>query len=394
MFYLGVDIAKTNHVASLLDSEGNVVIKAIKFTNSKEGFNKLLSSLDSIITDYSKVLVSMEATGIYWLALFSAFIDKDFNISVFNPYQIKSYRGAYNNRKQKNDVIDSIIIADYLRVFGSNDTSLPKDDILSLRNLTRFRSNIVDDISGLKVKVINLLDRVFPEYNSLFSDVFGTTSKQILLTCPTPESILKINTIKLSNLLSKSSRGRKTKTDAKILKELAKNSFGIKLTANATSFEIKQIVNQIIFLEEQADEVQERILDIYSKLDSHLLSIPGIGRALAPIILAEIGDINNFATPSKLTAFAGIDPSENQSGNKNSSNETTSKRGSPYLRHAIYTAAFVAISNDQVLRDYYDKKKAEGKHHFIALAGVQRKLLHIIFYVLKEQRDYRKAEIK
>jgi len=336
----------------------------------------------------------MEATGIYWLALFSAFIDKDFNISVFNPYQIKSYRGAYNNRKQKNDVIDSIIIADYLRVFGSNDTSLPKDDILSLRNLTRFRSNIVDDISGLKVKVINLLDRVFPEYNSLFSDVFGTTSKQILLTCPTPESILKINTIKLSNLLSKSSRGRKTKTDAKILKELAKNSFGIKLTANATSFEIKQIVNQIIFLEEQADEVQERILDIYSKLDSHLLSIPGIGLTLAPIILAEIGDINNFATPSKLTAFAGIDPSENQSGNKNSSNETTSKRGSPYLRHAIYTAAFVAISNDQVLRDYYDKKKAEGKHHFIALAGVQRKLLHIIFYVLKEQRDYRKAEIK
>ena len=394
MYYLGVDIAKTNHVASLLNSEGNVVIKAIKFTNSKEGFEKLLSSLDSVVTDYSKVLVSMEATGIYWLSLFSALEENGFDVSVFNPFQIKSYCGAFNNRKQKNDVIDSIIIGDYLRVFGSNNSSLPKDDVLSLRNLTRFRSNIVNDISAQKVKVINLLDRVFPEYSSLFSDVFGTTSKQILLECPTPEAILKINTIKLSNLLSKNSRGRKGKTDAKLLKETAKNSFGIKLTADSTSFEIKQLINQIIFLEKQVDEVQEKILEIYSKLDSFLLSIPGVGNTLAPIILAEIGDINNFSTPSKLVAFAGIDPSENQSGNKASDNEKTSKRGSPYLRHAIYTAAFVAISNDHILSDYYYKKKAEGKHHFVALAGVQRKLLHIIYYVLKEQRNYRNPVIK
>lgn len=394
MFYLGVDIAKTNHVASLLDSEGNVVVKAIKFTNSKEGFEKLLSSLDSVIADYSKVLISMEATGIYWLALFSALLDKDFNVSVFNPYQIKAYRGAYNNRKQKNDVIDSIIIADYLRVFGGKESFLPKDDVLSLRDLARFRATIIDDIATQKVRVINLLDKVFPEYKSAFSDVFGATSKQILLECPTPESILKINTLKLSNLLSKNSRGRMTKSTAKSLKELAKNSFGIKITSESTSFAIKQLINQIIFLEEQASVAQEKILEIYSKLDSHLLSIPGIGKTLAPLIFAEIGDIDRFSSPSKLTAFAGIDPSHNQSGNKLSTNEKTSKRGSPYLRHAIYTAAFVAISNDPVLRDYYDKKKAEGKHHFVALAGVQRKLLHIIYYVLKEQRDYRKSLIK
>jgi transposase len=389
-----VDIAKTNHVASLLDSEGNVVVKAIKFTNSKEGFEKLLSSLDSVVTDYSKILISMEATGIYWLALFSALIEKDFNVSVFNPYQIKAYRGAYNNRKQKNDIIDSIIIADYLRVFGGKESNLPKDDVLSLRDLARFRATIINDIGTQKVRVINLLDKIFPEYKSAFSDVFGTTSKQILLECPTPESILKINTLKLSNLLSKNSRGRLTKATAKSLKDLAKNSFGIKITSESTSFAIKQSINQIIFLEEQASVVQEKILEIYFKLDSHLLSVPGIGKTLAPLIFAEIGDIERFSSPSKLTAFAGIDPSQNQSGNKLSTNEKTSKRGSPYLRHAIYTAAFVAISNDPVLGEYYYKKKAEGKHHFVALAGVQRKLLHIIYYVLKEQRDYRKSLIK
>ena len=105
--------------------------------------------------------------------------------------------------------------------------------------------------------------------------------------------------------------------------------------------------------------------------------------------MAEIGDINNFSTPSKLTAFAGIDPSENQSGNKKSTDEKISKRGSPYLRHAIYQAAFVASNNDPVMRAYYQKKRAEGKHHYVALAGVERKILGIVFHVLKEDRNYR-----
>ena len=83
----------------------------------------------------------MEATGHYWLSLYSALTDNGFNVSVYNPYQIKSYRGAYNNRKQKNDIIDSIIIADYLRVFGSKESKLPEENLLSLKQLTRFRSN-------------------------------------------------------------------------------------------------------------------------------------------------------------------------------------------------------------------------------------------------------------
>jgi len=389
MYYLGIDIAKTNHVASLIDNEGNIRIRAIKFTNSTEGFSKLLESIFSVTDDLSEFAVSMEATGSYWLSLYSALLDKQFNVSVFNPYQIKSYRSAYNNRKQKNDIIDSIIIADYLRVFGSNTTTLPKEDLLSLKQLTRFRVNIVDNVSSLKTQVIGILDKVFPEYSKAFTDIFCNTSKQILLNYPTPEDILKISSTKLLNLISKHSKGRLNSSDkATVLKSLAKNSFGVQFTNDACSFEIKQIVNQIIFLEKQIDELNVKIKEIYDKLDNHLLSVPGVGKTLAPVILAEIGDINTFDKPSKLTAFAGIDPSQNQSGNKQSSNEKLSKRGSPYLRHAIYTASLVAISNDKTLRSYYDKKVSEGKHHFVAMAGISRKLLTIIFYVLKEDRDY------
>ena len=387
-YYLGIDIAKTNHIASLINNNGDIVIRAIKFTNSNEGFHKFLSILQDKLGNLNNIEIAMEATGHYWLSLYSALTDNGFNVSVYNPYQIKAYRGAYNNRKQKNDIIDSIIIADYLRVFGSKNSKLPEENILSLKQLTRFRSNIVSNVSSLKVQVIGLLDKVFPEYKKLFCDIFGTTSKQLLLNCPTPEDIIKIPTTKLANLLSKHSKGRFNKDTATHIKETAKNSFGIKFTTDACSFEIKQLINQIIFSENQIDEVSKQIKELYDKLDSHLLSVPGIGVNLAPIILAEIGDINNFDKPSKLIAFAGADPSENQSGNKLSTNDKTSKRGSPYLRHAIYTASLVAISNEPELRAYYDKKIKEGKHHFVALTGISRKLLTIIYYILKEDRDY------
>lgn len=387
-YFLGIDIAKTNHVASIIDNTGNVIIKAIKFTNSNEGFQKLLSTIKDKLNDLNNIEVSMEATGHYWLSLYSALTDLGFKVSVYNPYQIKSYRGDYSNRKQKNDVIDSIIIADYLRVFGSSESKLPEENILSLKQLTRFRSNIVNNVSSLKTQVIGILDKVFPEYKKIFCDTFGVTSKQLLLNCPTPDDILKVSTTKLSNLLSKHSKCKFNKGTAIRIKEIAGSSFGIKFTTDACSFEIKQLINQIIFLENQINEVSKQIKELYDKLDIHLLSVPGVGVNLAPVILSEIGDINNFDTPNKLIAFAGIDPSENQSGNKQSVNEKTSKRGSPYLRHAIYTASLVAISNEPELRTYYGKKISEGKHHFVALSGISRKLLTIIFYILKEDRDY------
>ena len=165
-YFLGIDIAKTNHVASLINNTGDVVIRAIKFTNSNEGFNKLLTTIQDKLGDLSNIEVAMEATGHYWLSLYSALTDNNFNVSVYNPYQVKSYRGAYNNRKQKNDIIDSIIIADYLRVFGSKESKFPEEKLLSLKQLTRFRANIVANVSSLKVQVIGLLDKVFPEYKN------------------------------------------------------------------------------------------------------------------------------------------------------------------------------------------------------------------------------------
>lgn len=387
MYFLGIDIAKTNHVASLIDSNGNLIIKTINFTNSVEGYQKLKEQISHI--PLIEIIIAMEATGHYWLSLFSFLIDDGYNVYVYNPFQIKSFRSAFNNRKQKNDAIDAIIIANYLRTFGGEKTSLPNNSLLSLKQLTRFRTCLVQNISALKNQTIAILDKVFPEFSSLFSDTFGETAKQILLTAPTPDEILKLSSKRLYSIVNKASKGRFKKEFVTNLIITAKNSFGIKISSSACSFEIKQIINQIIFIENQIADLDIEIHSIFKSLDSYLTTIPGLGDVLAPIILAEIGDIKNFDAPSKLVAFAGIDPSSNQSGNRNSVNEKISKRASPYLRHALFTAAFIAMNNDSHLRNFYDRKKAEGKHHFVAMAGVQRKLLGIIWYVLSEQRPYR-----
>lgn len=328
--------------------------------------------------------------GHYWLSLFSKLEDDNFNVSVFNPIQIKSFRESFTIRKKKNDIIDSLVIAHFVRTFGPNSSLLETDELMSLKQLTRFRSSLVQNISSCKVKVIGLLDKIFPEYSKIFSDTFGQASIQILLNCNTPSDILNFNTRKLSNLLSTASRGRFGKEKVLEIKDIAKNSFGIKFMKDATSFEIKQLVNQIIFIEGQIDDLQKQIEPLFEKFNTHLLSIPGIGKTLAPIILAEIGDIEKFSTPNKLVAFAGCDPSENQSGNSASTNEKTSKRGSPHLRHALHTAALVAVNNYEPFKKYYDKKKAEGKHHNVALSSISRKLLLIIYSVLKEDREFKK----
>jgi transposase len=398
MYYLGIDIAKHNHVASLIDENGKVVIKTIKFTNDAVGYNKLVTQVCSAVgtttevdvtTAKNSIAVAMEATGHYWLSVFSALVDDGFSVSVYNPFQIKSFRGAYHNRPQKTDVIDAVIIANYIRVFGGDATALPSEALLSLKQLTRHRSDLVQNISALKNQVIAILDKVFPEFSSLMSDTFGSTGKAILSVCPTPEAVLSMSGKKLLKIVTTASKGRHKQDFVDMLKAAAKKSFGIKFTTKACAFELKQLINTIIFLEEQVDELDVEIKTLYNGLDEFLTTIPGVGAVLVPIILAEIGDIERFSDPAKLVAFTGIDPSANQSGQKISGDEKISKRGSPYLRHAIYIAAFAAISNDPHLREYYDRKKAEGKHHYVALAGVQRKLLQIIWAVLKEQRAYR-----
>ena len=268
------------------------------------------------------------------------------------------------------------------------ETRLADEDLFSLRTLTRFRSYLVESISDLKRKVVCILDQVFPEYQSIFSDIFGKTSKEILLQFSSPIDFETVSSETLSELLARLSRQKIGVEKAEQLKAAASHSFGITFAKNSFCFQLKALLEQISFIEDQVKETETEIAQLMQQLESPITTITGIGNITGAAILSEIGDISKFNSPKKLVAFAGIDASVSQSGEFEATHNVMSKRGSPYLRKAIFQAALVAAFKDPVLSAFYQKKKAEGKHHLTCIGAVSRKLCYSIYAVLKSGKPY------
>ena len=385
MFYLGIDIGKNTHVASLVDDKKKVIFKAFSFSNSIDGAESLILKLEAFKNELE---VGMESTGHYWLSLYSYLVEKNFTVRVINPIQTDGWRQGIEIRKRKTDVIDSLLIADLLRYGDFVETSLSNEDYLSLRNLSRFRSYLISSIGDLKRKTIALLDQVFPEYASSFSNIFGKTSKEILSNFSTPSDFEDINSDDLNTFLESVSKKNYASKKIDELSKKASSSFGINFCLDSFSLQIKMLIEQISFIQNQVSDVENKIEVLLEKLNSPITTIPGIGSVNAATILGEIGDIKRFSNPSKLVAYAGLDASVSQSGEYESTYNHMSKRGSPYLRRALFQSALIAEFCDPVFSDYYQKKISEGKHHLVATNAVARKLCHTIFAVLTKNEPY------
>jgi len=388
MYYIGIDVGKNNHAASMMDSSHKVIFKGFAFANTRDGAQSLLDKVQEIVQDKAQVEIGMEATGHYWLALYSFLFDDGYRLHVINPMQTDGWRKGVEIRKRKTDNIDSLLIADLIRYGQFLETKLTDESLLSLRTLTRFRSYLVDSIADLKRKVICVLDQVFPEYESIFSKVFGTTSKEVLLNYSTPAELEGVSVEQLTELLADISRQKCGEDRAQRLSHAAKHSFGVTFCRDTFSFQLRLLLQQMNFIEQQVTDTEKQIKALMDKLASPITSITGIGPVLGAVILGELGDISRFSSPAKLVAYAGIDASVSQSGQFESSNNRISKRGSPYLRRALYQAAVVASFKDPQLSAFYQKKHDEGKHHNVCIGAVARKLCYIIFTILKENREY------
>ena len=372
----------------MMDEYGKVVFKAFSFSNTTDGGNALFSKLSSYSSNPSDFEIGMEATGHYWLSVYSFLFEKGFLLHVINPIQTDGWRKGTEIRKRKNDTIDSVLIADLIRYGQFVQTRLADEDLFSLRTLTRFRTYLVESISDLKRKVVCVLDQIFPEYQSIFSDIFGKTSKEILLQFSSPIDFETISSESLAELLAQLSRQKIGAAKAEQLKAAASSSFGITFAKNSFTFQLKALIEQISFIENQVKETESEISNIMRKLDSPITTITGIGNVTGAAIISEIGDISKFDNPRKLVAFAGLDATVTQSGEFEASHNVMSKRGSPYLRKAIFQAALIASFHDPVLSVYYQKKKAEGKHHLTCVGAVARKMCNIIYAVLKNNQPY------
>jgi transposase len=384
MYFCGIDVAKRQHAALVVDDKGQTIQPAFSFDNSRAGFDQLFTALAELS---EPVTIGLEATGHYWLALYDDLTQQGYPVTVINPLQIAAYRRS-GIRKAKTDMLDALWIADFLRIANLRPTDQDLPVILQLRELSRFRFWLTQQIGDCKRKVLSILDRVFPEYETLFSSVFLKSSRALLKEAVSAQEIADFDLAELTDLLHKASCGHFGQPKAEAIQSVARQSVGVGFLVDAVRVQMHCLLQQIDLLQEQVAQLEAALAELMDQIPQYITSIPGIGLANGAAILGEIGDVHRFDSVDKLVAYAGIDPTVYQTGQFMASEAHMSKRGSPYLRHALWLAATVAVQYDPDLRAFYEAKRKEGKHHGTVIGAVCRKLLARIYVILREQRPY------
>ena len=388
MLYVGIDVAKSKHDCYIIDSDGVIHTDNLRISNDRKGFDELLGTILKALDGDSihNTKVGLEHTGHYSINIKRFLESQGFVVTSYNPLETNAFRKASTLRKTKTDKCDAKTIATMLFSDDSVPTLNPSYQIQQLKSLTRHRFRLIGYRSKLKLSFTRIIDVVFPEFPDFVWSVNQKSSHELLLELPTPDAIAGCHLTRLTNLIRKGSHGKYGREKALALRELAASSIG--LSDDAYAFELQQTIRMIQSVQSEIDVLDKKIKSIVDELDTPLLSIPGISYTLAAIILAEIGDINNFSSPSKLQAFAGLDPSTYQSGKYTASYSTMVKRGSTYLRWAMFQAARLVAMRDKTFKDYLAKKRSEGKHFNVAISHVSKKLLRTIFYMLKHNESF------
>ena len=385
MIYVGIDIAKHNHFASALSSDGEVLIEPFEFYNDGDGFNMLISALDSLESD--NIIIGLESTAHYGDNLVRFLVASDYKVCVLNPIKTSTMR-KNNIRKTKTDKVDTFIIAKTLMMQQSlRFVTLEDVDVMDLKELGRFRMKAIKQRTRLKIQLTSYMDKTFPELEKFFKSGLHQKSVYALLKeAPTPEAIASMHMTHLANLLKVNSHGHFGKDQARELRVLAKRSVG--QSDGALSLRITQAIEQIELLDKQLDRIETDMTDIVKCMFSLIMTIPGIGYVNGGMILGEIGNIHRFSNPQKLLAYAGLDPTVYQSGNFTAKRTRMSKRGSKALRYALINAAHNVVKNNATFKAYYDAKRAEGKSHYNALGHCAGKLVRVIWKILTDEVEF------
>ena len=390
MIYVGIDVAKDKHDCFITNSDGEVLFKAFTISNNLDGFSELYQKIESVMDDVTKIKVGLEATGHYSYNLLGYLIDKGLPAYVINPLHTNLYRKSLSLRQTKTDKVDARTIASMLmsdvNLKSYSDISYHNEE---LKSLTRYRFDKVKERAKLKSSVSRLVCILFPELEKLVPTLHMASVYAMLSEFPGAKQVADTHLTRLTNLLSESSKGRYGKETAIAFRNAARTSIGSNMPAK--SLELKHTIKLIRELTSDIDEIEHEIKLIMDEINSPILSIPGINYRMGAMIIAEIGDFNRFDSPDKILAYAGLSPSTYQSGQLDGAYSHMEKRGSRYLRYALYNAAKYVCHWDPTFAEYLAKKRAEGKHYNVAISHAVKKLVRVIYHLEKTNQQYIKA---
>ena len=385
---VGIDVAKDKHDCFFMNSEGEVLAKPFTIFNNKEGFDFLYEKIQSVSSS-DNIKVGLEATGHYSYNIIGFLLNKGLATFILNPLHTNLYRKSLSLRKTKTDKIDSKTIAMMLlsdvSLKSYSDISYHNED---LKSLTRYRFSKVEERAKLKTSLSRLAQILFPELEKLVPTLHMTIY-QLLEEFPSASAIASVHLTRLTNLLSKASKGHYDRETAIKIRDAAKNSIGSNMPTK--SLELKHTIKLIRALTIDIGEIEAEISKMMDMIASPITTIPGIGRNIGAMIISEIGDFSRFSSPDKILAYAGFSPSIYQSDKLDNCYAHMEKRGSRYLRYALFHAAKLVCHWDKTFADYLAKKRAEGKHYYVAISHAVKKLVRVIFHIEKTKQAFLKA---
>ena len=390
MIFVGIDVAKDKHDCFITNTDGEVLFKSFTITNNLDGFDELYQKIESVMEDVSKVKVGLEATGHYSYNLLGYLLDKGLPTYVINPLHTNLYRKSLSLRQTKTDKVDARTIASMLmsdvNLKSYSDTSYHNEE---LKSLTRYRFDKVKERAQLKQSISRLVCILFPELEKLVPTLHQNSVYELLYEFPGAKHVANAHLTRLSNLVETASKGHYTKDTAITFREAARTSIGSNMPAK--SLELKHTIKLIRELDAEIEEIENEIKIIMDEINSPILSIPGISYRMGAMIIAEIGDFSKFDSPDKILAFAGMSPSTYQSGQLDNCYARMEKRGSRYLRYALYNATAYVCLWDPTFKAYLAKKRFEGKHYYVALSHATKKLIRVIYQLESSGQQYIKA---
>ena len=390
MIYVGIDVAKDKHDCFITNSDSEVLFKSFSILNNREGFDTLFQKVQSVSDDLTKVKVGLEATGHYSYNLLGFLLDKGLTTFVINPLHTNLYRKSLSLRQTKTDKADARTIASMLmsdmNLKSYSDTSYHNEE---LKSLTRYRFDKVKERAKLKSSVSRLVCILFPELEKLVPTLHMASVYALLSEFPSARAVASAHLTRLTNLLSENSKGRYGKDTAIMFRDAARNSIGSDMPAK--SLELKHTIRLIQELTSEIDEIEVEIKSIMDEINSPILTIPGISYNMGAMIIAEIGDFHRFDSADKILAYAGMSPSTYQSGQLDNCYSHMEKRGSRYLRYALYNATKYVCHWDESFGAYLTKKRVEGKHYNVAISHATKKLVRTIYAMEKSGQTYNPA---
>ena len=390
MICVGIDVAKDKHDCFILSSEGEVLTDVFTIPNNAEGFDTLLQTIRRCTRPADKIKVGLEATGHYSYNILGFLLNKGLPTFVINPLHTNLYRKSLSLRKTKTDRVDARTIAAMLMsdvdLKSYTDTSYHNEE---LKSLTRYRFDKVRERAKLKQSVSRLVTILFPELEKLVPSLHLASVYTLLSEFPGAHQVAAAHMTHLKAVLSDASKGRYDRDKATEIRDAARNSIGSKMPAK--SLELKHTIQLIRELDAEIEEIEKEINSIMDEVHSPITTIPGIGTRMGAMILAEVGDFHNFNSADKILAYAGLSPSTYQSGQLTNCYSHMEKRGSRYLRYAIFNATKYVCLWDPTFAAYLAKKRAEGKHYNVAISHAAKKLVRLIYAMERSGQPYRPA---